>query len=159
MYITGNLIKVYNNNKNVSMCVVTASVRTKSWLPRGAKLCSPSAFSGSEARTRAFRLPSPAFPGPESKNFMMVETMLRAVLTMARVLVTMLLQISCTPPTHTHTHQSLKISGFTFNILQNYSNPKIRNPECVSIPMSWNALRASLVSRTLRMNHSRGSES
>lgn len=29
---------------------------------------------------------------------MMVDTMLRAVFTMARVLVTMLLQISCTPP-------------------------------------------------------------
>ena len=67
-------------------------------LPRGAKLCRPSALSGSAVMTRAFRLPSAAFPGPESRNFMMVETMLRAVLTMARVLVTMLLQISWTPP-------------------------------------------------------------
>lgn len=71
------------------------------YVPRGAKLCRPSALSGSEASTRAFRLPSAALPGPESRNFMMVETMLRAVFTMARVLVTMLLQISCTPPART----------------------------------------------------------
>lgn len=70
-------------------------------------MCSPSALSGSEASTRAFRLPSAAFPGPESRNFIMVDTMLRAVFTMARVLVTMLLQISCTPPggAETHTNQ------------------------------------------------------
>lgn len=66
--------------------------------PKGAKLWSPSALSGSDVITLAFRLPSAPFPGPESKNFMMVETMLRAVFTMARVLVTMLLQINCTPP-------------------------------------------------------------
>lgn len=59
---------------------------------------SPSALSGSEVITLALRFPSAVFPGPESKNFMMVDTMLRAVLTMALVLVTMLLQISCTPP-------------------------------------------------------------
>lgn len=72
-------------------------------VPRGAKLCSPSALSGSEVSTRAFRLPSAAFPGPESRNFMIVDTILRAVFTMARVLVTMLLQISCTPPKWAHT--------------------------------------------------------
>lgn len=66
--------------------------------PRGAKLWSPSVLSGSEVITLAFRFPSAAFPGPESKNFMMVDTMLRAVFTMALVLVTMLLQINCTPP-------------------------------------------------------------
>jgi len=66
--------------------------------PKGAKLWSPSALSGSEVITLAFKLPSAVFPGPESKNFMMVDTMLRAVFTMARVLVTMLLQINCTPP-------------------------------------------------------------
>lgn len=66
--------------------------------PKGAKLWSPSVLSGSEVITLAFRLPSAAFPGPESKNFMMVDTMLRAVFTMALVLVTMLLQINCTPP-------------------------------------------------------------
>lgn len=66
-------------------------------------MCSPSALSGSEVITLAFRLPSVAFPGPESRNFMMVETMLRAVFTMARVLVTMLLQINWTPPDETHT--------------------------------------------------------
>lgn len=70
--------------------------------PKGAKLWSPSALSGSEVITLAFRLPSVAFPGPESKNFMMVDTMLRAVFTMARVLVTMLLQINCTPPGKKH---------------------------------------------------------
>lgn len=64
-------------------------------------MCSPSALSGSDVMTRAFRFPSEPFPGPESRNFMMVETMLRAVFTIALVLVTMLLQISCTPPAHT----------------------------------------------------------
>lgn len=61
----------------------------------------PSALSGSDVITLAFRLPSDVFPEPESKNFMMVETMLRAVLTMARVLVTMLLQINWIPPGET----------------------------------------------------------
>lgn len=69
--------------------------------PKGAKLWSPSALSGSDVITLALRLPSADFPGPESKNFMMVDTMLRAVFTMARVLVTMLLQINCTPPDET----------------------------------------------------------
>lgn len=58
----------------------------------------PSALSGSDVITLAFRLPSEAFPEPESRNFMIVDTMLRAVLTMARVLVTMLLQINWIPP-------------------------------------------------------------
>lgn len=67
-------------------------------VPKGAKLWSPSALSGSDVITLALRFPSAAFPGPESKNFMIVDTMLRAVFTMALVLVTMLLQINWTPP-------------------------------------------------------------
>lgn len=63
-------------------------------IPNGAKLWIPSALSGSEARTLAFRLLSVALLGPESRNFIIVETMLLAVFTIALVLVTMLLQIS-----------------------------------------------------------------
>lgn len=83
--------------------------------PRGAKLWSPSALSGSEVITLALRLPSAAFPGPESKNFMMVETMLRAVFTMARVLVTMLLQINWTPPGWCKIKVSIKLSKNYWN--------------------------------------------
>lgn len=71
-------------------------------VPRGAKLWSPSALSGSDVITLALRFPSAVLPGPESKNFMMVDTMLRAVFTIALVLVTMLLQINCTPPGQRH---------------------------------------------------------
>lgn len=62
-------------------------------------------------------MPSVAFPGPESRNFMMVDTMLRAVFTMARVLVTMLLQINWTPPDDTDTHTqivSFRLLDFPF---------------------------------------------
>lgn len=87
-------------------------------VPRGAKLCNPSALSGSEVSTRAFKLPSAALPGPESRNFMIVDTMLRAVFTMARVLVTMLLQMSCTPPKSTHKHtQSQNIQTSSNRVL------------------------------------------
>lgn len=86
--------------KNVVPLEQMESDRLKA--PKGAKLWSPSALSGSDVITLALRLPSVAFPGPESKNFMMVDTMLRAVFTMALVLVTMLLQINCTPPKERH---------------------------------------------------------
>lgn len=119
-------------------------------VPRGAKLCSPSALSGSEVRTRDLRLPSAALPGPESRNFMMVDTMLRAVFTMARVLVTMLLQMSCTPPEH-------KSQRFQDKIDRKLSSRALILSVC--IPMSWKAFNASLVSSTLRINHNKGSES
>lgn len=80
--------------------------------PKGAKLWSPSALSGSDVITLALRLPSAVFPGPESKNFMMVDTMLRAVFTMALVLVTMLLHINCTPPVNDQIHFSVNFFEF-----------------------------------------------
>lgn len=64
------------------------------FLPKGAKLWIPSALSGSEASILVFKVLSTALFGPESRNFIMVDTILLAVFTIALVLVTMLLQMS-----------------------------------------------------------------